>query len=259
MKYILLLVLPFLAFSAPIETEILSMKDDKAIIKVDDIQVGVSGVVVKNIDTNHSSIVANATVVKYDKETNFALLEMSKYDILTQEALPDGKYYPEVGDKVMLASSYRRALLIAENDKTYQNIVDRIPSLSWTSPDEFATFLSHKGHPTPLKSDIQEFCAESHIGLLYISLDNSLFTIDCNSFVLLQTMPMKADYSDPIMVPFFTNVPYIDSSWLQSIFNFFGGGDDIIELEEYEPYYKMLIAESNRDNMVFHKFLESQK
>jgi hypothetical protein len=260
-KYILFLLIPIFAFSAPINSDILSIKGNKVIVKVDDVQIGVSGIVVKELGNEHSAIVANATVIKYDKEKKFALVQLSKYDALQQNALPSGNYLPEVGDKVILAASYRRALLIAENDKTYQNIVSRIPSLSWASSDDFATYLSNKGHPTPLSSDFQEFCSDAQIGLLYISLEDSLFTMDCASMTLLQTMPMESDKEEAIMLPFYTNVSNIDSSWLKSILNgsLWGSDDETIYLETYAPYYKTIIAKSNRDNIIFHKFLETQK
>ncbi|HFU74410.1 MAG TPA: hypothetical protein ENK65_02530, partial [Helicobacteraceae bacterium] len=127
---------------------LLSVQDDIATAKTPKIQVGVSGFIVRHFNEEHSSIIANATVIAYDENRSISRLQLNHYDGLRQNSLPSGKWTPQVGDELILAFGYTRALLIAPNEAIYHNITSRITSIDWQHPDGFATTLSYAGHPT---------------------------------------------------------------------------------------------------------------
>jgi hypothetical protein len=239
-RLLLLFLVPIVLFSVEIKTKIVDMKAHKAIVKVDNIQKGVSGIVVRNFNDEHSSIIAEAVVLDFNKDKKMALLGLKPYKGLTHNALPRGKWIPQIGDDVFLAHGYDSALLIAPSEEIYDNIKSRIDGIYFLAPSNFATFLSHRGHPTPLREDIKDFCAISTVGLLYIYVKDTLFSMDCMSMELLQAthFPLKRE---PAQLPFFSRVHKINANW-------FGSGSS--KLKRYDPYYLKLIVNSNKRSKV---------
>lgn len=227
--------MPFALFAGSFSAPLLSVDGEDATVKIKMTNKGVSGFVVRHFTKDNHAILANAVVAGYDKESGIAHLKLSEYTGLRQTSLPSGRWSPEVGDEAVLGFAYSRALLIAPTDEIYHSITSRIPSLEWTHPDIFATFLSYRGHPTPLKEDINDFCTLNSAGLLYIYLQESLFTMDCKSLTLLQITPAQMDRGEE-KLPFYYRFETINAAW-------FGEGSD--HLESYDPYYFRLIAENN--------------
>ncbi|NOQ29500.1 MAG: hypothetical protein GQ570_00105 [Helicobacteraceae bacterium] len=245
------LILINLANAAAIESEIISLKDDIATIKVSNIQVGISGIVVRNFTEDHSSIIAYTTVVSYDKAAQEAKIKLKKYNGLVHNALPKGLWDPKVGDTVLLAYSYKRALLIAPNESSYYNVIQRIPSLSWSSPDLFATFLSNRKALKPTKKWFRNYCTHTAVGLLYVNVADELFTMDCQSMVLLQNMPMDTKKETPELFPFFTNVTDPDKGFFGGIFNSVDTDAEYAKKDTYSPYYLGMINKFNKENPIY--------
>lgn len=237
MKYIfLVLLLAIEVFSAAIRSPIVSIsKDNNEVnIKVDKIDVGMSGFVSHKIEGGHSIILNNAVVKSYNKATKTATLTLSPFIDLRNNALPSGKWKIEVGDNAVLAFGYTRGLLIAPNEEIYYRIT-KSAKIQWVHPDIFATILSFNGHPTPLREDFTKLAVGTSVGLVYIFLDKKIYTLDSKSFKILTII--DADLlQDEANLPFYTRVPEIDANW-------FGEGSD--ELEYYEPHYYQLMAEAN--------------
>lgn len=210
---------------------------------------GVSGFIVRHFTKERHTILANAIVTDYDKDNGIASLELSKYTGLRQGSLPDGTWRPQAGDEAVLGFAYSRALLIAPTDEVYHTITSRIPSLEWTHPDIFAAFLSYRGHPTPLKEDIKDFCTLTSLGLLYLYTKESLFTMDCKSLTLLQITPASMDQGEE-KLPFYFRFETINQAW-------WGEGSD--PLESYDPYYYSLISENNADNELLKYYQKKNK
>lgn len=250
MKYILLVfLLSIEIFASVLRSAIVSVNEDQTsvTIKVDKIDIGMSGFVSHKIEGSHSSILNNATVVSYDKETKIATLELSKFIDLKNNALPNGKWKIEVGDTAVLAFGYTRALLIAPSEEIYYRVT-KSSNIQWVHPDLFATILSFNGHPTPLREDFTKTASGLSIGLIYIFLNKKLFTLDSKSFKILSMI--DADLlQDESNLPFYTRVPEIDANW-------FGDGSD--ELEYYEPHYYMLMAEANPNNEKLYKIVKAK-
>ncbi len=246
-KHVLLLILIYSTiFATVIKKQILSVHNNKATIKINNINVGISGFVVKHINKNYNYIVKYAVVTAYNKKTHIAVLKLSKYIGLKQPYLPNLNLKVTTADSVYLAFGYNRALLIAPNQQTYIRITKALPSLQWIHPDIFATLLSVNGHPSPLKSDFHQICNTSAIGLLYFYMDKTLFTLDCKSFKILQISPAPLRQT-PIQLPFYNRIGKIQSSW-------FGSGRH--RLKSFASYYFKLLIQNNKNNKQLYNLIK---
>ena len=249
MKYILLLLLVIFELNAgvvksPIVT--LDSAGQTATIKIEKIDVGMSGFIVHEIVPEHTSILKSVLVVAYDKDTKIATLEMSEYTGLRNNALPTGNWSVKVGDTAVFAFGYSRSLLIAPSEEIYHQISKSI-STQWIHPDIFATVLSFRGHPTPLKEDFEAMSAASSAGLVFIYLDKKLFMLDMKSFKIL-TINDAPLVQDSVKLPFYTRVEEIDANWW---------GDGSSELEAYEPHYYELLVQFNNKNKKLYEIIKN--
>jgi len=240
MKYILLLLTLALGLSAgTIKTTLLSVDYDTqtATVKLDKVDLGVSGFLVHTIVQNHTSILKNVHVIGFDKETGIATLKMEDFNALQNNALPTGKWKAVAGDKIELAFGYSRSMLIAPSEEIYHRITKAIKT-QWVHIDIFATIISYRGHPTPLKEDFEAMGIASSVGLLFIYLDKKVYTVDIRTFVILSISDAPL-VQDTLQLPFYSRVEHIEANW-------WGEGSD--ELEAYEPYYFGLLKEYNPNN-----------
>ncbi len=224
--------------ASSITAPLLEVEQNRATLIAENLKVGMSGFIIRQFDADHSTIIANAEVEQVNPANNRAIVTISEYDGLHQDALPSGNWKVRPKDLAVLAYDYNRALVIAPNDDTYDAITKNIPGLEWVHPDNYATFLSYKGHQTPLVEDFKSYCTANSVGLLYIQSGQNLFTLDCKSFKVLQTTPFAA-VSDKKQTPFYTRIPTIRGAW-------WGAGSS--SLKSYEPYYLEIIALNNPKN-----------
>ena len=108
--------------------------------------------------------------------------------------------------------------------------------------DLFATILSFRGHPTPLKSDFDAMGVATSVGLLFIYLDKKVYMLDIKSFKILSISDAPL-VQDSVKLPFYSRVEEIDANW-------FGEGSDV--LEAYEPHYYGLLVKFNKENKKLH-------
>jgi len=224
--------------ASSITTPLLEVEKNRATIVAENLREGMSGFIVRAFDATHSTIIANARVEKLNPVNGHAILTLSEYDGLRQNSLPSGNWTPAPSDTAVLAYDYERVLLIAPNDDAYDAITKSIPGVEWIHPDNFATYLSYEGHPTPLVEDFKHYCTANSVGLLYIQSAQNLFTLDCKSFILLQSTPSMSNTTKD-QTPFFTRIPTIRAAWW---------GEGSSRLESYEPYYLEQIALKNSKN-----------
>lgn len=234
--------------ATPISTPLLDANEESGSIQASQLKVGMSGFIVRHFDDKHSSIIANARVSSLNADTNRALIDISPYDGLRQNSLPSGKWTAKANDEVVIAYDYDRALLIAPNLETYNTLTNSISNVEWVHPDTYATYLSHEGHPTPLVEDFHQFCTANSVGLLYIQSADTLFTLDCKNFALLETKPALSEKKES-MIPFYTRVPVIRANW-------FGAGSS--RLGSYEPYYLEEIALNNSKNKELYELFKAK-
>ena len=240
MKQLFLLLSIFLSLhSNVIKTDVLSIdyKNETATIKLDKVDVGVSGFLVHTIAKNHTSILNNVHVISFDKATKIATLKMEPFNALRNNALPTGKWKAVVGDKVELAFGYSRSMLIAPSEEIYHQITKSV-NTQWVHIDIFATIISYRGHPTPLKEDFDAMNVASSVGLLFIYLEKKLYTLDIKTFKILNISEAPL-VQDSVRLPFYSRIEKIEANW-------WGEGSD--ELEAYEPYYFGLLKKYNPQN-----------
>lgn len=249
MKYIfLILVLGFELFGAVIKSPVVSVNENETevTIKIEKINVGMSGFIVHKIADNHTTILKNAVIVSFDEDSKIATLKLSEYNIFGNSALPTARWHVEVGDTVLLAFGYTRGLLIAPTEEIYYRIAKH-SNVQWVHPDIFATNLSFSGHPTPLREDFTKISVSSSVGLVYIYLDNVVYSLDAKSFKILTTASVSL-VQEKANLPFYTRISEIDSNW-------WGEGSN--ELEDYESHYYFLIAKANPKNRKLYKIIKN--
>ena len=252
MKYIVLILVLVLELTAGVvKSPIISVDLDEniATIKIDKIDVGMNGFISHEIAKDHIAILKNIEVIDFDKESKIAKLKMSPYTALSTNALPSGKWIVSSGDTAVLAFGYSRGLLIAPTDEIYHRITKSVKNLQWIHPDIFATRLSYNGHPTPLRKDFTEFSISTSVGIVFLYIDEKLFTLDARSFKILAITDAHLK-QESTQLPFYTRVQEIDASW-------WGDGSD--ELLSYEPYYYQLLTEANPNNKELQKLVKNFK
>jgi hypothetical protein len=242
MKYIILFILVLFKLQAAVVQLPISSIDEKTktlTIKIDRIDVGMSGFVVHHITPQHSYVVNNVVVESFDANKSKATLKMTPFHMLDNDSVPSATYKAQVGDTVELAFGYNRALLIAPSEMIYHRITKSVQT-QWIHPDLFATILSYTGHPSPLKSDFDKMSDATSTGLLFIYLDKKIYTIDMKSFKILSISKAPLEQKS-VKLPFYTRVQKIESSWWD-----WGAGTE--DVKHYTPYYYKLLMKYNKEN-----------
>ena len=241
MKHItLFFIFALSVFAGVIKTPVISVDhvNNVLTIKVDKIDLGVSGFLVHRLSQRTSSILKSLEVIHYNEDTKIATLKMIKFDSLAQNSLPKGNWNVEVGDIAILAYGYTRALLIAPNEEIYYRITKATKQVHWLHPDIFTTILSFNGHPTPLIEDFKQMSNATAVGLIFFYINQKLFTVDAQSMKVINISSAALNQTE-VQLPFYTRIKEIDAAW-------FGEGSS--EMQEYEPYYCNLLISHNRDN-----------
>ncbi len=253
MKYVILIMFAILQLNASVVKAPLvgvNLQNNKATIKVAKIDIGLSGFIVHQISKNHSVILKNVVVESFNSKTKIATLKLSDYDALRNNSLPNGKWVVKTGDIAILAFGYTRGLLIAPTEDIYYRVKKSVKNLQWIHPDLFATVLSFEGHPSPLKEDFRKFSISTSVGLIFIYINQKIFTVDAKSFKILNISDAILKQKN-VKLPFYTRVQKIETSW----WNFWGEGTKEIKL--YEPYYYDLLLNSNPDNKKLKKLIQN--
>ena len=250
MKYLyLLLIFTSVAFGSIIKSQIVSIDELNKIatIKIDKIDIGMSGFIIHKISDNHSVILKSIEVKSYNTDTKTATLGIDEYTVLKQNSLPSGTWHVKIGDTAVLAFGYSRGFLVAPNEDIYYRITKSTKNFDWVHPDLFATILSFNGHPTPLKEDFVDLSTATSVGVIFIYLDKKVFTIDSKSFKILSISEAPL-VQDTTKLPFFTRVEKIEANW-------WGDGSD--ELKDYEPHYYELLVNSNKQNKELYEIIKN--
>ena len=244
----MLFIIALELFGVVVKSPVVGINEDatEVTINIEKIDVGVSGFIVHGIDSEHTTILKNAVVKSFDEQNKTAKVTISEFSGLSSSALPSGKWSVKVGDTAVLAFGYTRGLLIAPNEEIYYKIT-KSSKLQWIHPDIFATILSFNGHPTPLRSDFEEMSSSTSVGLVFIYLDERVYTLDAKSFKILATTEAKLEQKE-VNLPFHTRVQKISANWW---------GEGSSELEEYEPHYYELMIKANPNNRELYDAVKS--
>jgi len=202
----------------------------KAISK--EAKIGMSGVIIHTFKNEHSAIIAKATVINKNS-SNELELTLEPYIPTAQKSLPYGEKSAVVGDKLILGYDYHRAMIISNNSENFQKIKNS-ENREWVHPDLFAANLSTVAKGTPTKDTFNMFCQVNTIGLLYFQIKNTLYTVDCDNFNIIESKHFSS-ISDEEMKPFYNRIGKIHTSWL----GWLNLGSS--EIANYTEYYSSLL------------------
>jgi hypothetical protein len=250
MKKIFLIFIVALQLNAGIlKLPILSVDEDASSVTVQaaKVDVGVSGFILHTVAPGHNSILKSVVVTSYDGASKKATLKMKDFDALKNNALPKGEWKVKAGDTAVLAFGYERAFLVAPSEEIFYKLSKSV-NVQWIHPDIFATILSFRGHPAPQKEDFDAFTTSAAVGVIFIYLDDKVYTIDAKSFGILSITETPL-IQDNEVLPFYTRVENIDAAW-------WGAGSS--PLEEYAPHYYELLVEHNADNKALYENIKKQ-
>ncbi len=223
--FIFLITIGILNGSIDLEMKSLKIYDttkDTAIIPIGNLKIGQSGIIVHNNLTYDSLIIATASVI--DTTNSSSTIEITKDNVLEQNAISTSNLKIQNGDKFILNHLYQTSLLIVPNFETKKLLQSNYSSVNFLNEDFFASHLKLLNTPIPTKRTIQVFCKDNQIGTVFI--------VDVITFNVIYTE--KLNIKDrKIKVPFYSKVENIN----QNIFDF---SDD--EIKDYSKYYKKLLG-----------------
>ncbi len=225
------LVLNAAGLIRPLQTTIALVEGNNAVIYgASSIPLGSTGIVIHKFDAIHEAIMAKATLIK--KEGDKGVIHLSKFDRLKQDALPTYRMKVKRGDTVIMNYLYNRAMAITPNGDIYRIITKSYPNIQWLHPDIFAASLASSYDPSPNREAFQNECKEDEIGLLLFAIDGKGYFVDCDSFKVLDTIPLPKASS--YQTPFYNRLGAIKGR----IFGIFGSG----KVKDYSDYYKQLLG-----------------
>ena len=181
----------------------------KAISK--EAKIGMSGVIIHTFENEQSAIISKATVTS-KKSSGEITITLEPYIPIAQRSLPYGQKSAVVGDKLILGYGYHRAMIISNNSENFQKI-KHLKNNEWVHPDLFASELSRTAQGTPTKDSFNMFCQVHTIGLVYFQIDNTLHTVDCNNFNIIDSENFSSN-SQENMKPFYNRIGEVHTSWL---------------------------------------------
>ncbi len=240
MRKILLFALLFGAVAAFDLQNIITLQipkqDDSSVLKIPamDLKIGENGIISRVVN-NNEFIIANAEVSAI--EGGVAIIKTSDFTQMREKYLP--KPYAKVaeGDKITFRILYDRALLIAPNQQSYQEIAEKFKQIDFVHSDIFATFLSKEGENMPRVADFAAFCTQYDVGLVFIAGKNRVEILNCQSFKVLDS----ADFAPKDLsanLPFFTR---IGKESIDELFN-------AKKFSEYYAYFENLVASKNAES-----------
>jgi hypothetical protein len=225
MKIILLV---FINISFLFSIEIFDVTDKTAKINISNLNVGHSGIIIKEID-NNSIIITQAIVSKSNNENS--TLEFIKKEILPQNAIPTSNIRPNNGDKFILNHLYKTSLLIVPNTDAKNKLLQLYPNQNFLNEDFFAAHLKVIDTPAPTKEVISKFTQSQQIGSIFVVIKDKLYILDSITFKIVTTVPLS--YKDTSTnIPFLTKIKDIK----ESLWSF--GNNSI---KDYNKYYSKLL------------------
>ena len=227
-----------------------NLQENKTTIKIPNLIVGQSGVVVHKYGNNKNMIVANAKVI--DSNANGSTLEFSSFDGLKQDAIPTSNRTVEKGDILALNYLYTNALLITPSQDTFQAVRKKFTDFTFEHSDIYAAHLKFTNTPKPTILDIQEYAKSKDLGTIFVVVDQKVNILDTRSLNLLDSYFITYDDTSAKM-PFYTRVSGISSlipevEGIKGIISMLVSKikDDEettdIDSDNYESYYKYQIG-----------------
>lgn len=223
---ILLIINTFL-FAVDINNKVVISipKQDSAIIKIPalDLKVGESGIITREVNKN--TFILGVAIID-EINDGIASIDTKEFKNIKDKYMPTPIGNPREGDKITFRILYDRALLLAPNQITYQEIVNNNKNIDFIHPDIFISYLSSNDINQPKKDDFLGFCNKFDIGLVFITKENNIEVFDCQSFKMIgaDSIVLKDKSTQK---PFFTR---ISDEGLNKLL-------DLEKIKEYFDYY----------------------
>lgn len=189
--------------------EITILPQDSEILKIPalDLKLGNSGIITREIE-NNLYIIGTASIS--DINNGVASLSVLEFSALDEEYLPKPLGSPKVGDKIIFRALYNRALILAPNQNSYQNIqgfaLNSNPKLDIIHPDIFISFLAKNDVDMPEERDFMGFCNQFNIGLVFIANNSGFNVLDCQSLKVLGNISLKSNMQENNKLPFWNRL-----------------------------------------------------
>ena len=216
--------------------EIYDLANNKAKIKIANLKIGQSGVIVHNSSKADSIIIAVAQVI--DTNAEYSTIQIEKKSIVKQDAIPTSKHLASNGDTFILNHIYSSSLLIVPNSKAKALVVLNYPNQKFLSEDFFASYLKVISTPVLNKEDIMDFAQSQQIGTIFIVIKNTLYIKDSISFKTIDKVSLNINNSDT-QVPFYSKIQKIEKGLLDF-------GDD--KIADYNLFYSSLVNNTTYSN-----------
>ncbi|MEA3552952.1 MAG: plasminogen-binding N-terminal domain-containing protein [Campylobacterota bacterium] len=218
------------------QLEIYELSNSKAKIKLGNLKIGQSGVIVHNGSKEDSIIIAVAQVI--DTNSNYSTIQIKKKSIVKQDAIPTSKHIASNGDTFILNHIYSSSLLIVPNSKAKALVVLNYPNQKFLSEDFFASYLKVISTPVLNKEDIMNFAQSQQIGTVFIVIKNTLYIKDSITFKTIDKVTLNINDSTT-QVPFYSKIEKIEKGLLDF------GADKIAD---YNLYYSSLVNNTTYSN-----------
>ena len=216
-----------------IPIKITNITENKTTIDVGNLTIGQSGVVVHVYNDDKKLIISNAQVIESNKTSS--IIKFSKFDDLTQEALPNSNRIVQKNDILLLNYLYNASLLIAPNLDTFQTIKSNFIDNNFLHSDIFATKLKQDREPYLTKEYIQNYAISQNLGTIFIVANQYIYILDTKTLKVLTIYQISYDTSKAEM-PFYTRVTDIESSNFN--IEFLSNKKNLT----YDEYYKKLLG-----------------
>lgn len=202
---ILLMINTFL-FAIDINNKVLISipKQDSTRLKIPalDLKVGESGIITREINKN---IFILGIAIVDEINDGIASISTREFKNIKDKYMPTPLGNPSEDDKITFRILYDKALLLAPNQTSYQEITNNNKNIDFLHPDIFISYLSSNNINEPKKDDFLGFCNKFDIGLIFITKENSIEVFDCQSFkVIAKDSIILKDTST--QKPFFTRI-----------------------------------------------------
>lgn len=220
----------------PIGVKVENIENNKTTIKIGNLMIGQTGIVVHIFNNDKKLIVSNAKVISSNSDSS--IVEFFKFEDLKQDAVPTSKRIVEKGDVLVLNYMYNSSLLITPTLESFQAVRENFKLNNFVHSDVFAAKLKIEHNPYPTKEDIQNFAIEQNLGTIFMVIENKVFIIDTKTFTILESYMIDYQKNEEIK-PFYTRIEEIEEtifSW--SYFDFFSNKKDM----SYTEYYKKILG-----------------
>ena len=210
---------------------------DTAIIAIENLKVGQSGIVlhkdINNVSNDISFIVSRAVVIKSNGINS--TIKFNSKDLLKQDAIPTTNLNPQNNDTFVLNHLYNTSLLIVPNISSKKVIKSIYSKHVFLEEDMFASYLKISNTPVPTKKDIQTFALKQQLGTVFIVVNKTLYILDSLSMKVIDkiylAVPSDKD-GEKIAVPFYSSIDKIKKSF----WSFKSS-----KIEDYNKYYKTIL------------------